>query len=93
MAAFTEKEFEEVPEKEVSEIRYFSRNSGGRDKDEKLEEVSETSSLNRKLEEREDVEELPMPGLPDFWASTDVELEEELEPPTRNRPTSAPWEE
>jgi hypothetical protein len=93
MTAFAEKEFKEIPEEEFSETTYFSGNSGSRGKDEKLREIKEASYLKEKLEKREHVEELPMPGVPDFWASTDVELEEELEPPTRNKPTSAPWEE
>lgn len=35
----------------------------------------------------------PEPGTPDFWPSSELELDEDWEPPKRNRPDSAPWEE
>jgi hypothetical protein len=96
MTAFAEKEFEEISKEEASETTYFGgRLKGGREEAEKRQKkLGKDVYLNEESEKgRGDVEELPMPGVPDFWASTDVELEEELEPPTRNKPTSAPWEE
>lgn len=35
----------------------------------------------------------PEPGTPDFWPSTELDQDEDWEPPTRNKPDSAPWEE
>ncbi|MCL5291789.1 MAG: hypothetical protein M1548_04565, partial [Actinobacteria bacterium] len=41
----------------------------------------------------EKVDKPPPPGVPNFWASSEMGDDEDWVPPTRNRPKSSPWEE
>ncbi len=49
--------------------------------------------LHPEIEEKraEKADRPPAPGVPDFWPSTEIGIDEDWTPPIRNRPASSPW--
>jgi hypothetical protein len=64
----------------------------------RLEDLSKKKELGKEAEaeacdiSRKSSEDIPPePGNPNFWPSTDLNIVEDLEPPSRNKPDSSPW--
>jgi hypothetical protein len=75
-----------------------------RAEDERDEKIDRRTELNEKKESgkkaeaeacdiyRRSNEDIPPePGNPNFWPSASLHIEEDLEPPSRNKPDSSPW--
>ncbi|MHB0975944.1 MAG: hypothetical protein ACYC1U_01985 [Candidatus Aquicultorales bacterium] len=72
----------------VDESAYFDEEPA-----EKPGEEGEGASCKGKLGKPGEEDRAPSPGVPNFWASTEMEDDEDWVPPTRNRPSSSPWQE
>lgn len=49
--------------------------------------------IHPEIEEKrpEKADRAPAPGIPDFWPSSEIGIDEDWTPPIRNRPASSPW--